>query len=97
MSYLEKSALAQNPEFRGRIQVAALTAANTNLSDSNKPFIVRKYAQHVANNIGGSWLNSFVYQVLANPVINNESSDQDILYSVSTNFEQLAEAHYSNI
>lgn len=77
--------------------MAVLTAANERLASANEPFIVRKYAQHIANNIGERWLNNFVYQILANPAITNESSDSDILFTINQNFEQLAEAHYNNI
>lgn len=97
MTLSEKATLSQDNEFRGRIQMAGLIAAGDLLADSAQPFIVKKYASHVVNNIGGSWLNTMVHQVLANPAITGDSIDGDIQFTVNSNFNKLAEAHYTNI
>lgn len=97
MTYTERAELAQDNDFRSKIQVAAIMSASTLMDDETKPFIVRKYASHISNNIGGSWLNTMVYQVLANPAIEATATDADIQFTINTAFEKLAEAHYSNI
>lgn len=97
MTLQEKAQLAQDEDFRGKIQVSMLIAAGNLLADPLQPFIVKKYASHVVNNIGGSWLNTVVYQVVGNPAIGLTATDSDIQFTVNSNFEKLAEAHYTNI
>lgn len=97
MTYTEKATLAQDNDFRSKIQIAATITAGDKLADDNSPFIVRKYAAHISNNIGGGWLNTMVYYVLANPAIEAAATDADIQFTINENFEKLAEAHYANI
>lgn len=97
MTYAMKSALAENQEFRGRIQMATMVASGNLLADPTQEFIVHKYASHTINNPNGSWLTNMTHQIISSPAINGESNDGDIQFTVNSVFVKMAKAHYANI
>lgn len=97
MTLQEKAALAQNDDFRSKIQIAVLKSAGYILADPSREFIVQRYSTYITKNIGGGWLNNFVHAALQNDTITAESEDNDIQYAVDANFDKLAKMHYSNI
>ena len=97
MTLQEQADLVADNNFRSKIAMAMNNQARALIIAGSNPVLVAKYASHIINNIGGGWLNSAVYQVIANPVIDGASTDSDIQYTVNSAFEDLAEAHYANI
>ena len=97
MTLQEKATLAQDENFRAKIQIAALKSAVYVLADPAREYIAHRFATYVTKNIGGSWLNNFVHVVLQNDTITATSEDNDIQYAVDANFDKLAKMHYSNI
>lgn len=97
MTLQEKATLAQDNDFRSKIQIAVLRSARFILANEAKEFIVRKFAEYVTKNIGGGWLNNFVHEVLGDDTITPESTDANLQYVVDANFDKLAKLHYSNI
>lgn len=95
MTLQEQSQLAQDNEFRGRVQTAVLKAAGQLLGNPAQEFIVHKYAEHVKSNIGGSWLNNYVY-LLVNS-FNTDPTDVELQNEVNGNFPTMAKNHYRNI
>lgn len=88
-SYFERDTLARNTEFRGRVQFAMLEAASNTLAnpaDSVKFDFAGKILLNPAN---GFFVDQFVYAVLTNPVINGNSSDSDIAFTVNSQFAKL--------
>jgi len=97
MTLQEQAELVEDPIFRKKIAMAMNNRSRELIIAGGSPVLVKKFASHVVNNIGGAWLNSAVYQVIANPVINESSTDADIQFTVNSAFNDLAESYYANI
>lgn len=91
-SYIERAALAQNDTFRLRVSFAMVEAASAILADSS-PQSIRNYAfagRILLEPASPYFITQFTYAVLANPVINRNSSDSDIAFTVNSQFNKLA-------
>ena len=93
----ERALLAQDNDFRSKVQAGVIKSSSYILADPSREFVVQKYAKHVSNNIGGTWINNFVHAVLVDGTINAETSDENLQYAIDANFDKLAKLHYENI
>lgn len=91
-SFLQRDSLANNEEFRARVKIAMVTAAGQVLSDTSAAGIEQQpFAGRIVSEPNSSYfLDQFTYQVVANPAINENSSDSDIQFTVNSNFAKLA-------
>lgn len=87
--YLVRDALASDPTFRSRVKVATMEAASeilANPADSVK----FKFAGRIILEPNSTYFNDmFTRAVLTNPVIDGNSSDSDIKFTVNTQFAKL--------
>jgi len=91
----ERDALANNPDFQIRVKMPTLKAANDLLAAVDQPTYVTQYAQMIVTEPnGGGWLSAMTYGVLTNPVINEDSSDEEIQFTVNSIFNKYAKAYY---
>jgi len=92
MSLLDQYALANNPEFRQKVRTATIISANQIAAAIDQPTWNYTFANEVIKNPNGGWIDSMVFQVVANPAITAESPDGDIQFTVNSNFEKVAKA-----
>ena len=98
MTTLEQRAtLAQDDAFRRKVQAGVIKSASYILADPTREFISHKYAKHVSNNIGGTWINNFVHAILVDGTIDGTTEDIDFQYAIDANFDKMAKLHYANI
>ena len=87
--YTVRDSLATDPVFKGRVKVATLEAASeilANPADSVK----FKFAGRIILEPNSAYFNDmFTRAVLTNPVIDGASSDNDIKFTVNTQFAKL--------
>ena len=87
-----KDTLAVNAVFRQRVKSATILAANQLAADTSQPVYILSYANKIISKPDADWIGAMVYQVVANPVITYESSDNDIQFAVNSNFDKCARA-----
>jgi len=87
-----KDTLAVNQVFRQRVKSATIIAANNLAADTSQPGYISSYANKIITNPDGGWISAMTYQIVANPAISYESSDNDIQFTVNSNFEKCARA-----
>lgn len=87
--YAVRDSLASDPTFRSRVKVATMEAASeilANPADSVK----FKFAGRIILEPNSTYFNDmFTRAVLTNPVIDGNSSDSDIKFTVNTQFAKL--------
>lgn len=91
-TYQERAQLARDPAFRGRVAFAMIEAASATLADTTA-LSVRNYrfaGRILLEPASPFFLDQFTYAVLTNPVINGESTDNDIAFTVNSQFAKLA-------
>lgn len=89
----EQDTLAANPVFRQRVKSATINAANQISADLNQPSWSLTYANEIIKNPDGGWIAGMTFQVVANPVIDYNSPDDAIQFTVNSNFEKVAKAY----
>lgn len=92
-----KDTLAVNQVFRQRVKSATIVAANQIATDTTQASWTLQFANEVIKNPDGGWIAAITYQVVANPVISYESSDNDIQFAVNSNFEKVARSYFGSI
>jgi hypothetical protein len=93
MSLTDQFALANNETFKSKVRTATIIAANQISADASQPTWSLTYANEVIRNPNGGWVDGMTFQVVANPAINEASSDSDIQFTVNSNFEKVAKAY----
>jgi hypothetical protein len=88
-SYFERDTLARDTEFRGKVQFAMLEAASNILANPADSVQFGFAGKILLNPSNGFFVDQFVYAVLTNPVINGNSSDSDITFTVNSQFAKL--------
>ena len=91
-SLFTKDTLAVNAVFRQRIKSATIIAANNLAADTSQPAYILTYANKIISNPEAGWLSAMTYQVVANPAISYESTDNDLQFTVNSNFDKCARA-----
>ena len=87
-------ALAQNEEFKGKIRIATIKAANAILNDNNRE------PEHPCCNLiiqepmSDYWLRQIIFSVVSNPAITEAAPDNDIEFTVNSVFEKHALAFH---
>ena len=93
-TYQERATLARDAGFRGRVTFAMLEAASAVLADTSEAskelylFAGRLMLEPTST----YFVDQFVYSVLTNPVINGESTDSDLAFTVNSQFQKIATA-----
>lgn len=88
-SYFERDTLARNTEFRGKVKFAMLEAASAILANPADS-VSFGFAGRILLEPGSSYfVDMFTGAVLTNPVINENSSDSDIAFTVNSQFAKL--------
>ena len=95
-SLLTQDTLAVNNNFKQRVKSATILAVQQLASDTTQKSYILSYCNQIINNPDGGWISAITYQVVANPVINYNSPDGDIQFTVNSNIDKVARA-YSNI
>jgi hypothetical protein len=91
----ERDSVAQTSAFQSKVKLQTHIAASNILADPQQPARVRQYAQMIITEPqGGNWLQSMSFIVMTNPAINWNSSDNDVLFAVNSNFSKMALAYY---
>ena len=96
-SLYTKDTLAINAVFRQRVKSATIIAANNLSADTQQPPYVLLYANQIISNPDGAWVASVTYQVVANPAITFESTDNDLQFTVNSNFDKCARAYTNTL
>lgn len=88
--YLVRDALASNPDFQAKVRVASLEAASEILANPADS-VNFKFAGRILLEPNSAYFNDmFTRAVLTNPVIDGNSSDSDIKFTVNTQFAKLS-------
>lgn len=90
-TFLERNALAQDEEFRIRVKMAMLTAANQILADPERAAEHDFCERLIAEPNQQYFIDQFAYLTVANQAIVEESDDADIQFTVNSIFEKLAD------
>jgi hypothetical protein len=94
VAYTDQATLAKDATFRGRVQVAIVTAASQIVGESatgdNEVEDKRQYLGIQVLNDSTSFVDRFTWAVVANPAITQASSDNDIQFSVNAAFSDMA-------
>lgn len=96
MNLIDKANLAQDADFRAKVQTAVIKSSADLLNDSSQEFITHQFAKHVRNNIGGNWLNIFV-QMVVRDLTSATPDDTDIVNAINGNYFTVAKEFYRNI
>lgn len=95
MKNLERYKLAEDADFRLKVNVATISAANDILAGSDRSQWLINYAQIVISDPSGSgWLSAISHGVVSNVAITDASSDGDIQFTVNSIFTKYAQAYY---
>ena len=98
MTPAEREVLANNPDFQVKVKQASIKAANDLLAATDQPTYVTHYAQSVVTEPNATWwISAMTYGVLTNPVIDGDSPDDAIQFTVNSIFEKYAKAYYKVI
>ena len=95
-SLYDKDTLAVNPVFRQRVKSAGIIAANNLAADTTQAAYLLSYCNQIITNPDGGWISALTYQVVSNPAITYNSTDNDIQFTVNSNMDKCARA-YGNI
>lgn len=95
MTNIERHQLAENADFRLKVNVASISAAVDILAGVDRSPYLINYAQIIISNPDGQgWLNALSHGVVSNVAITEESSDGDIQFTVNSIFTKYAKAYY---
>ena len=95
MTNIERYQLAENADFRLKVNVASISAAGDILAGVDRSPYLINYAQIIISNPDGQgWLNALSHGVVSNVAITDESSDGDIQFTVNSIFTKYAKAYY---
>src|SRR4051812_21145943 len=95
MALLDLDALANNEDFRKRVKVAMVNAAQNVSSEANDPLHMpyhTKRSTHAHNILSGpeNYVDSYAYGCAAPGVLNEASTDSDIQFTVNAIFDAQA-------
>lgn len=91
----ERDSVTNTSDFRTKVKLKSLSAANDLLADNQQPKYVVNYAQIIVTTPSGEgWLTALSYGVMNNPAINWNSSEGDIQFTVNSIFVKYAKAYY---
>lgn len=93
--FIDQAYLAQHPGFRDRVRVAVVTAAinvAAEIDDATETSRLRRaHSQNVLRD-QDDWAERYAWAVASNPVIEFDSPDNDIQFTVNSQFNALAGA-----
>jgi len=92
---LTKDTLANNENFKTRVRSATVIAANQIAADVAQPYYSLQYANLIISNPNGGWIDGMTHQVVSNPVIDYNSPDDAIQFTVNSNFDKVAKAQFN--
>jgi hypothetical protein len=97
VAYTAQATLASDQAFRDKVRVALATAAVEVMGEaegsySNAQFGKRQALAHsvLTSAASGMWLEAFVWGVVANVAITDQSSDSDIQFTVNSLWDDIA-------
>ncbi|MEO7048947.1 MAG: hypothetical protein ABI091_26830 [Ferruginibacter sp.] len=91
----DRDSVANSLEFKTKVKLRVLSAANDLLADTTQHSYTINYAQLIVSDPSGvGWLTALSYGVMNNPAINYDSSDGDIQFTVNSIFVKYAKAYY---
>ena len=88
-SYTERDSLANDATFQGRVRFAMLEAASNTLANPADSVKFNFAGRILLEPKSDFFTEQFTYTVLTNPVINGNSSDSDIAFTVNSQFAKL--------
>ena len=88
-SYTERDSLANDATFQGRVRFAMLEAASNTLANPADSVKFNFAGRILLEPKSDFFTEQFTYAVLTNPVINGNSSDSDIAFTVNSQFAKL--------
>jgi len=95
MTNIERYQLAENADFRLKVNVASISAAGDILAGVDKSPYLINYAQIIISSPDGQgWLSALSHGVVSNVAITEESSDGDIQFTLNSIFTKYAKAYY---
>mgnify|MGYP007044018197 CR=1 FL=1 len=95
MTNIERHQLAENADFRLKVNVASISAAADILAGVDRSPYLINYAQIIISNPDGQgWLNALSHGVVSNVAITEKSSDGDIQFTLNSIFTKYAKAYY---
>lgn len=95
MTNIERYQLAEDADFRLKVNVASISAANDILAGADRSQWLINYAQIVISEPSGNgWLSAISHGVVSNVAITDASSDSDIQFTVNSIFTKYAQAYY---
>jgi hypothetical protein len=95
MSLLDSNALANNEQFRARVKVAMVNAAE-DISSQEIDSTYQKYhdkrSQHATSILNGPayWVDSYSYACVAKGLLTEASPDGDIQFTVNAVYDSMA-------
>jgi hypothetical protein len=95
MSLLDSNALANNEQFRARVKVAMVNAAEDISSQNIDPTYQKfhdKRSAHATSILNGPayWVDSYSYACVAKGLLTEASPDGDIQFTVNAVFDAMA-------
>jgi len=91
----ERDSVANTSEFKMKVKIKTLSAANDLLADPQQADYTKRYAQLIITQPSGEgWLTALSYGVMNNVAINYNSSEGDIQFTVNSIFVKYAKAYY---
>ena len=91
----ERDSVTNTIAFQKKVKLKALSAANDLLADPTQSDYTKRYAQLIITEPSGfGWLMALSYGVMNNPVINWNSSESDIQFTINSIFIKYAKAYY---
>lgn len=95
MTNIERYQLAEDADFRLKVNVATISAAGDILAGVDRSPYLINYAQIIISSPDGQgWLNALSHGVVSNVAITDTSSDGDIQFTVNSIFTKYAQAYY---
>jgi len=95
MDFKQRYELAENGDFQIKVKGAVTKTAIAKLNEDNLPKHLINYSQLIINKPNGNeWVSPISHLVTSNVAITEDSTDNDIEYTVAINFEKLAKAYY---
>jgi len=93
MGFQEMYALTQNDTLKAKVRMAGIKAATAVLNDPGRSDEHRYCNLVIKEPMSDYWLNQMMFSVVTNPVINQDSPDDDVEFQVNAVFQDLALAY----
>ena len=97
MAFTDQATLAENTVFRTKVRVALATAAKDVMGEAKASMSDTEFGKRQALAFevlraaaSGMYLEAFVWAVVANPVITDQSPDDAIQFTVNSSWGDLA-------